>query len=155
MGKNMFRMWTKETFLRVRFVEHRDALMQILASLNRDKNSSVGIASVLLLRQEESEEWLMVDFVSHEGYQSGLQVRRDLRSDLFYFFYWMTNWTCQWKKQTESAGASEISTCDMKEASLKKSIFASITPSSTLMQIHHLNPIDGSNRSEIIKCSPV
>ena len=37
--------WGNETFLRVRvwFVEHRDALIQILASLNRDKNSSISI----------------------------------------------------------------------------------------------------------------
>ena len=51
MGKNVFHMRSKETFLRVKvqFVECRDALMQISASLDRDKNSSVGIASSSLV----------------------------------------------------------------------------------------------------------
>ena len=69
-------MWSKKTFLRVRvqFVECRDAFMQILASLDRDKNSSVGVASFLMLRQEESEKWLMVEFC---------------------FVTMITNWACE------------------------------------------------------------
>ena len=38
MGENVFRMRSKEIFLRVRLVERRDALMQILASLDKGKN---------------------------------------------------------------------------------------------------------------------
>ena len=55
-GKNVIRMQSKETFLRVKvqFVERRDALMQISASLDRDKNSSVGIAgsSLVVMKRE-------------------------------------------------------------------------------------------------------
>ena len=92
--------------VRVQFVEYRDALMQILASLDRDKNSNV--ASVLVLLREESEKWFTVKlwFVTkitnracrwgetygrtlfcYEDYQLSLWVRRDLWSDLFYFFF--------------------------------------------------------------------
>ena len=51
MGQNRFCMRSRGTFLRVtvRFVEHRDVLMQILASLDRDKNSSVGVAGSSLV----------------------------------------------------------------------------------------------------------
>ena len=40
----------------MRFVECRDALMQILVRLDRDKNSSVGVAGALVV----SEKRLMV-----------------------------------------------------------------------------------------------
>ena len=68
-------MWSKKTFLglRARFVERRDALMQILVSLDRDKNSSVGVARSLVA----SEKTLFCC----EDYQLSLRVRRDLRSD--------------------------------------------------------------------------
>ena len=145
-GENMFCMWNEKIFLRVRarFVECRDALMQIWVSLDWDKNSSVGVAGALVASEKrltvrlrfaakitnraceweetyvqtlfcqkdyQSSLWVRRDlwldfvyFVCHEGYQSGLRVRGELRSDLFYLFFTilMTNWTCQWKRQTDS-----------------------------------------------------
>ena len=114
--------WGNETFLRVgmRFVEHRDALMQILACLDRDKNSSVSVALVLLLQWEESEKRLMVGLCFVTKITNWACEWEETYSwILFYFFILITNWTCQWKRQTDSTGASETSACD-KEASLKK-----------------------------------
>ena len=64
MGENMFCMRSEKIFLRVsvRFVQCRDALMQILVRLDRDKNSSSAQLALLL--------W----------------VRRDVRSDFAVFF---------------------------------------------------------------------
>ena len=99
-------MWSKKSFLRVRvrFVECRDALMQILASLDRDKkNSCVSVASVLVLRWEESEKWLMVGLcfvtkITNRACEWGETYSRTC----FIFFILMTNWTCQRKRQTDS-----------------------------------------------------
>ena len=125
-GKNMFCMWRKETFLRVRvrFVECRDALMQILASLDRDKNNSVGIAGVLLLQREESEKWHTVGLCFVKKITNRACEWGEIYSLIcFIFFYLMIIWTCQGKRQTDSTSASEISTCDKKEASLKNFCF--------------------------------
>ena len=53
-GKNVFCMRSEKIFLRVRvwFVQCRDALMQILARLDRDKNSSVGTAVALVASEK-------------------------------------------------------------------------------------------------------
>ena len=88
MGKNVFRMWSRETFLRVRmrFVECGDALMQILASLDWDKNFSVGVAgcSLVAMKREQGVTYGRT-CVCYEDYQSSLRVRRDLWLGLFCF----------------------------------------------------------------------
>ena len=104
-GENMFCMWSKETFLRVRvrFVERRDALMLILASLDRDKNSSVSVASVLLLWQEESEVRLMVGLCFVRKFTSwACKWGETYRRTLFFFYVCflfvkkVTNRACEW-----------------------------------------------------------
>ena len=84
MGENVFHTWGKETFLRVRvwFVECRDALMQILASLDRDKNNCVGMArsSLVAIPRERGVIYGQTLFC-YKDYQSSLWVRSDLRSD--------------------------------------------------------------------------
>ena len=107
----MFCMQSKKMFLRVRvqFVQCRDALMQIFVRLDRDKNSSVGTASALVASKKRPTFRLCFHFVCYEGYQSGLQVRRELRWDLFYFLVLFfqrltvrlfvkktTNQACEW-----------------------------------------------------------
>ena len=86
--------------MRARFVERRDALMQILVSLDRDKNSSVGVARSLVASEkrltvglgfaakitnracEGGKIYGRTFFVVYpEGYQSGLQVREEIQSD--------------------------------------------------------------------------
>ena len=74
----------------MRFVECRDALMQILASLDRDKNSSVSVAlgfSCVVTRREREVTYSQTLFC-YEDHQSSLRVRRDLQSDLFYFYFY-------------------------------------------------------------------
>ena len=58
--------------------------MQILASLDRDKNSSVGVAggSLVATKRERGVTYCWT-CVCYEDYQSSLRVRRDLRSGLF------------------------------------------------------------------------
>ena len=108
--------------VRVRFVERRDVLMQILASLDRDKNSSVSVALVFfVLRREECEKWLTVGLcvvtkITSRAYEWGETYGRTC---FIYLFILMINWTCQWKRQTDSTGVSKISACDKKEARLK------------------------------------
>ena len=58
--------------------------MQILASLDRDKNSSV--SSLVAMRRERGMTYGRTSFC-YEDYQSSLRVMRDVRSDLFYFFF--------------------------------------------------------------------
>ena len=144
MGENVFRMWSEKIFLRVRvrFVKCRYALVQILLCLDRDKNSCVGVTGALVASEKRLTvrlcfvkkttnwacEWgetygqTLFFFVCYEGYQSGLRVRGELRPDLFYFLFiiLMTNWTYQWKRQTDSTVVSEISACGKKEVSLEK-----------------------------------
>ena len=79
MGENMFCMQSKKIFLRVRFVQCRDALMQILVRLDRDKNSSVSTAGALVASEKRRTVGLCFLFVCYEGYQLGLQVRGELR----------------------------------------------------------------------------
>ena len=87
MDENMFCMRSEKIFLRVRvqFVQCRDAFMQILVRLDRDKNSSVGTAGAFVASEKRCMVGLCFLFVCYEGYQSGLQVRGELRWDLFYF----------------------------------------------------------------------
>ena len=64
------------------FVQCIDTLMQILVCLDRDKNSSVGTAGALVGSEKRRTVGLCcLFFVCHEGYQSGLQVRGELRWD--------------------------------------------------------------------------
>ena len=63
----------------------RDALMQILVHLERDKNSSVSTAGSLEASEKRRMVRLRFLFVCYEVYQLGLQVRGELRWDLFYF----------------------------------------------------------------------
>ena len=82
-------MWSKKTFLRVRvrFVECKDTLMQILASLDRDKNRSVSIALFLMLQWEESENWLTVGlcFVTTITNQA---CEWEETCFIFFYFWW-------------------------------------------------------------------
>ena len=75
----------KQTFLRVRvwFVEYRDALMQILASLDRDKKKQqcrCSWGSLVATRREQEETYGRTLFC-HKDYQLSLRVRKDLQSD--------------------------------------------------------------------------
>ena len=91
--------------------------MQILASLDTDKNSSISIAFILMLWWEESEKWLTVRLCIVTKITNRAQEGQTF---IYFYFILMINWTCQWKRQTDSTGASKISACDKKEASLKK-----------------------------------
>ena len=77
--------WENIPEVRVWFVHCRDALMQILVRLDRDKNSSIGTAGALVASEKRRTVGLCFLFVCYEGYQSDLQVRGELRWDLFIF----------------------------------------------------------------------
>ena len=125
MGKIVFCMWSRETFLRVRvwLVERRDALVQIFAILDWDKNSSIGVAgcSLVAMKRKRGVTYGRT-CVCYKDYQSSLWVRKDLQSGLSCFFIRLA---CERDRQTDSTGAYEISTCDKKETSLKNVLFAS------------------------------
>ena len=126
---NVFRLWSRETFLRVRvqFVECRDALMQILVHLDRDKKqqhrciwqfsccddkrvrSDLRLDLCLLRR-------LPIELTSEERLMVGL---------VLFFIGWPIGLASE--RQTDSTGASEISAFDKKEASLKKIFFSCFT----------------------------
>ena len=94
---------SRETFLRVRvwFVECRDALMQILVSLDRDKNSSIGVAAVLLLWRKESEERLMVrlGFLRRLPIELASEERLTIALVLF-FIRWLIRLASERDRQT-------------------------------------------------------
>ena len=97
--------------------------MQILASLDRDKNSSISVAgcSLVAMKREQGVTYsrtCVFTKITNWAYEWG-----ETYGQACFAFYWMTNWTCQWKRQAVSTGASEISTCDKKEASFKFFLF--------------------------------
>ena len=95
MGENMFCMQSEKIFLRlkVRFVQCRDALMQILVRLDIDKNSSISTAGTLVASEKRRTVglclffflWrLPIGFASERRITVGLFVKKT------------TNWACEW-----------------------------------------------------------
>ena len=145
--QNMFCIWSEKIFLRVRarFVECRDALMQILVSLDRDKNISVGVTGALVASEKRLTvglcfvkkttnwacEWgetygrtLFFFFCWSRRLPIGLVSERRITVGLVLFsFYYFDDQLDLPVKETDSTIASEISACGKKEASLKKKIF--------------------------------
>ena len=127
-----------------------------------EKRLTVGLCFVKRTTNQACEwvETYGCTLFCQKDYQSSLWVRRDLRSDLFYFLFiiLMTNWTCQWKRQTDSTVASEIAACSKKKVSIEKKKFSAsaleanltscprrvsgeldISQSSMVCQIHNLS----------------
>ena len=97
-GENVFCMWSKKIFLRVRvrFVERRDALMQILVSLDRDKNSSIGLAYALVM----SEKRLLVRLCFAMKITNRACKWEETYCQTLFFLFVMkvTNRACEWEE---------------------------------------------------------
>ena len=91
--------------------------MQISVSLDRDKNSSVGVDLVLLLQQEESEKWLTVGLCFKFTNQAC--GRGENYGQTCFILFLFDDQLDLPVKETDSTGASKTSACD-KEASLEK-----------------------------------
>ena len=81
---------SEKTFLRVRvrFVERRDVFMQILVCLDRDKNSSVGVAHAFVASEKRLTLGLCFLFVCLSR-RLPIELAREGRiTDLFYFLIW-------------------------------------------------------------------